>query len=80
MKKTILALSLSLTFAISTFAGNTPIVGFAGCPGGLYYPDEQICCPPNQECPVGRSASGPSIITKDSILVELITMFKDIYF
>jgi hypothetical protein len=79
MRKIILASLLTLTFTISTFAGVTPIMGYSGCPGGLWYPDEQICCMPNQECPVGRSAN-VSLTTKDKFMVGLIEMLRNIRF
>ena len=80
MKKIILTALLALTFATSSLAGDTPLMGFAGCPGGAWYPDSQVCCMPNEQCPTGRLANVPTGTTKDIILVELITMLKNIYF
>jgi hypothetical protein len=80
MKKKIMALLLALIFTSYTFAGDTPIMGYAGCEGGLWYPIAQICCMPDLECPVGLSAPVSSATTKDTILVELISMLKNIYF
>jgi hypothetical protein len=80
MKKTILTLLLSLIFTFSTLAGDTPITGYAGCPGGAWYPNSQICCLPGEQCPAGRSATVSSGTTKNTVLVELIMMLKNIYF
>lgn len=81
MKKNILAIALTLTFASSIFAdGDTPIMGYAGCEGGLWYPESQVCCMPNLECPVGRSAPAVSENTKTKILVEMILMLKNMSF
>lgn len=80
MKNIILVLSLSLILSISVLAGITPDMGYAGCPGGAWYPDSQICCMPNHECPLGRSANVPSATTKDSFLAEFLMMLKNIYF
>jgi hypothetical protein len=81
MKKIILATTLLLIFVFSALGeGHVPIMGYTGCQGGAWYPDSQVCCLPNQECPVGRSASATSNDTKDYILSGLITMFKDIWF
>lgn len=80
MKKIILALPLILSFAIFASAGDTPAMGYSGCPGGAWYPDSQVCCMPNQECPAGRSASATSNNVKDSILFDLITLLKNVYF
>lgn len=80
MKKSILVLSLSLIFAVTAFAGNTPHTGYSGCPGGLWYPDEQICCMPGLECPVGRPAPESPADTKDGILAGFLDMLKTIYF
>lgn len=80
MKKNIMALLLTLILTIYTFAGDTPIMNFAGCPGGAWYPDEQICCMPGLECPLGRSAPATPADTKDGILAGFIDMLKTIYF
>jgi hypothetical protein len=81
MKKIIIALLLTLAFTVSALAeGNIPISGFAGCEGGLYYPDEKVCCMPNEQCPAGLSANVSSVTKKDIILADLITMLKNIYF
>lgn len=81
MRKIIVALLLTLAFTNYTLAeGHIPIMNFSGCPGGAWYPDSQVCCMPNQECPLERSANVPSATTKDSILAELLVIFKNIYF
>jgi hypothetical protein len=80
MKKNILALSLITIFAISSFAGNTPHTGYSGCPGGLWYPDEQICCMPGLECPVGGRSVNVPLDTKDTFVVELIAIIRNIRF
>lgn len=80
MRKKIFAFLLTLIFTTYTFAGGTPIMGFAGCDGGAWYPDEQICCMPGQECPLERSAPATPADTKDGILAGFLDMLKTIYF
>lgn len=81
MRKTIIALVLALTFTVNTLAdGNTPIMGYAGCPGGLWYPISQVCCMPGEQCPAGRAAPVLSADTKDTILVDWISLVKNICF
>ena len=43
MRKIFLTVSLSLALTASSFAGDTPIAGVAGCAPGLWYPESQVC-------------------------------------
>jgi len=43
MKKIFSTVSLSLALTASSFAGEIPIAGFAGCAPGLWYPERQVC-------------------------------------
>jgi hypothetical protein len=43
MRKIFLTVSLSLALTVSSFAGEIPIAGFAGCAPGLWYPESQVC-------------------------------------
>jgi hypothetical protein len=63
---------------ITGLDGHIPIGGYAGCEGGFWYPESQVCCIPGQECIAGRSA--PSNNAKNNILSGLINVFRNIYF
>lgn len=43
MRKIFLTVSLSLALVVSSFAGDTPMAGIAGCAPGLWYPESQVC-------------------------------------
>jgi hypothetical protein len=45
MRKIFLTVLLSLALVASSFAGDTPIMGVAGCAPGLWYPESQVCVP-----------------------------------
>ena len=69
---------LSLTFAISGFAGGfIPITGFAGCENGLYYPD-------TGECVAGLAPSNSDgkqdPVFSDTSLIGAILSFRDMIF
>jgi hypothetical protein len=78
MKKLTLTILLSLTLAISGFAGGlVPISGFAGCENGLYYPDTGEClaglAPSNSD-----GKQGP--VFSETTLVGAILSFRDMIF
>ena len=77
MRKIFLTVLLSLTFAISGFAGGvTPISGFAGC-DGLYYPDTGECVA--QLAPSDPGGKQRSVFS-ESNLIGAILSFRDIIF
>ena len=78
MRKITLTILLSLTLAISGFAGGLiPHSGFAGCENGLYNPE-------TGECVVGLAASnsdgkqGP--VFSETSLIGAILSFRDMIF
>lgn len=80
MKKILLTIALSTSLSISAFAGETPIVGFEGCAPGLWYPISQICCMPNEECPVGRSVAVDQTVKDTSVISSLDVARVILYF
>ena len=78
MRKIFLTVSLSLALTASSFAGETPIAGFAGCAPGLWYPESHVCV---------YSLSAPVEITKpeqstilDAIAIKGFLHIRDMIF
>jgi len=67
MRKIFLTLTLSLALAASSFAGETPISGFAGCAPGLWYPESHVCV-------YGLSAPVEIIKPESSTIFETMTV------
>jgi hypothetical protein len=78
MRKILLTVSLSLALAVSSFAGDIPISGFAGCAPGLWYPESHVCV---------FELSAPVEITKpeqstifDTMLIKAFLPIRNILF
>jgi len=63
-------------FTISANAGDIPIMGVEGCAPGTLWMPSNICCQPNQECPVGRFAPA---ITKIEVKTESEAAFESLF-
>jgi hypothetical protein len=78
MRKIFLTVSLSLALTASSFAGEIPISGFAGCAPGLWYPESHVCV---------YEFSAPVEITKpeqspilDTITIRAFLRIRDMIF
>ena len=78
MRKLFLTVSLSLALVVSSFAGEIPISGFAGCAPGLWYPESQVCVY-GLSAPVEVPKPGQSTIL-DAIAIKAFLHFRDIIF
>jgi hypothetical protein len=76
MKKILLTVSLFLVFATTSFAGEIPISGVAGCAPGLWYPESQVCVL-ERTAPNQTEKQEPSFL--DTLMVKAILYIKDIF-
>lgn len=76
MRKLFLTISLSLAFTVSSFAGEIPIAGVAGCAPGLWYPESEVCV-------MGLADPGQTGIEKtwfmDTLVAEAILYFQPMF-
>ena len=79
MRKIILTVVMSLALTVSVSAGEIPMSGVAGCAPGLWYPESQVCCMPNEYCPVGRPAPDQPV-KDDSTILDLVLTKAILYF
>lgn len=78
MRKIFLTVSLSLALTVSSFGGNTPIAGVAGCAPGLWYPESQVCVL-ERSAPVEITKPEQSTIF-ETALIRAILSVRDMIF
>lgn len=76
MRKIFLTLSLSLALTASSFAGDIPISGVAGCAPGLWYPESQVCVL-DLSAPVPTGKEQPTFM--DDMLVTVLLKIRTIF-
>jgi hypothetical protein len=78
MRKILLTVSLSLALTASSFAGEIPMTGFAGCAPGLWYPESQVCVQ-QLSAPVETPKPERSTIS-DTMLLRAFLHIRDMIF